>query len=67
MFTVLDALMRHPVPFRDAGRLTTVVVAKEKMFMPTAAPAARLHGRGRGAVRVVLEGAPGSSAAHSRP
>jgi putative ABC transport system permease protein len=26
MFTVLDALMLHPVPFRDAGRLTSVVI-----------------------------------------
>ena len=33
MFTVLDALMLHPVPFRDAERLTSVVVAKEGMFM----------------------------------
>ena len=29
MFTVLDALMLHPVPFRDAARLTSVVVAKD--------------------------------------
>jgi predicted permease len=35
MFTVLDALMLHPVPFRDASRLTTVVVAKDGRFMST--------------------------------
>jgi putative ABC transport system permease protein len=31
MFTVLDALMLHPVPFRDAGRLTNVVIAAGRM------------------------------------
>ena len=40
MFTVLDALMLHPVPFRDAGRLTAVVLAKENMWMPTVPAAA---------------------------
>jgi putative ABC transport system permease protein len=42
MFTVLDALVLHPVPFRDAGRLTGVVVAKENAFM-NSAPAAALR------------------------
>jgi putative ABC transport system permease protein len=42
MFTVLDALVLHPVPFRDAGRLTSVVVAKENAFMNTA-PVATLR------------------------
>lgn len=40
MFTVLDALVLHPVPFRDAARLTSVVVAKEGLFATTAPPAA---------------------------
>ena len=42
MFTVLDALMLHPVPFRDAARLTSVVVAKEGYFA-TSSPAAALR------------------------
>jgi putative ABC transport system permease protein len=68
MFTVLDALMLNPVPFRDAKRLTSVVIAKEKMFMSTAAPAALPALRASGAFAavegaaqapVVLEGSDG--------
>ena len=68
MFTVLDALMLNPVPFRDAKRLTSVVIAKEKMFMPSAVPAALPALRDSGAFAaveaaaqspVVLEGADG--------
>jgi predicted permease len=38
MFTVLDALMLHPVPFRDAQRLTNVVVASGQMFLTSSTP-----------------------------
>jgi predicted permease len=40
MFTVLDALMLHPVPFRDAGRLTAVVITTGRGAYPTVPPAA---------------------------
>jgi predicted permease len=33
MFTVLDALMLHPVPFRDAGRLTSVAIGSGNRVM----------------------------------
>jgi putative ABC transport system permease protein len=48
MFTVLDALVLHPVPFRDAGRLTRVVVATEGFFASTAPPAALRAWQGSG-------------------
>jgi putative ABC transport system permease protein len=35
MFTVLDALVLHPVPFRDAARLTTVVVTRGESYLQT--------------------------------
>ena len=60
MFTVLDALMLHPVPFRDAGRLTAVVVAKEGFFMVTA-PTAALRAWQRSGVFAGVEGAMQSS------
>src|SRR6476620_9421046 len=56
MFTVLDALMLHPVPFRDARRLTSVMVGKEGQFRPTAAPAVLSALRESGAFAAV-EGA----------
>ena len=33
MFTVLDALVLHPVPFHDAARLTTVVVSNGDSYL----------------------------------
>ena len=33
MFTVLDALVLHPVPFHDAANLTTVVVTKGESYL----------------------------------
>jgi putative ABC transport system permease protein len=68
MFTVLDALMLHPVPFRHADRLTAVVLGKENMWMPTSPPAALAAWRESGAFEaveaaaqspVVLEGGAG--------
>jgi putative ABC transport system permease protein len=35
MFTVLDALMLHPVPFRDPDRLTSVVIANGPRYLPS--------------------------------
>ena len=35
MFTVLDALVLHPVPFREASRLTSVVLTNGEGFMST--------------------------------
>ena len=40
MFTVLDALVLHPVPFKDASRLASVMIAKEGGFSPFTAPPA---------------------------
>jgi putative ABC transport system permease protein len=56
MFTVLDALMIRPVPFRDANRLTAVVIAKEKMFLPSA-PATVLPALGASGAFAAVEGA----------
>ena len=42
MFTVLDALMLHPVPFRDASRLTSVVITDGPRFL-TSSPAPALR------------------------
>jgi putative ABC transport system permease protein len=56
MFTVLDALMLHPVPFRDADRLTGVVVAKEGHFA-SLSPAAALRAWQESGVFAGVEGA----------
>jgi putative ABC transport system permease protein len=40
MFTVLDALVLHPVPFHDAGRLTRLVIATEERYLTGSPPAA---------------------------
>ena len=42
MFTVLDALVLHPIPFHDARRLTSVVLATETRYR-TASPVAALR------------------------
>jgi len=60
MFTVLDALMLHPVPFRDAARLTAVVLGKENMWMPTS-PSASLRAWRESGAFAGVEGAAQSS------
>jgi putative ABC transport system permease protein len=44
MFTVLDALMLHPVPFRDAGRLTAVMIGDGRRVLMNASTAAYFRG-----------------------
>jgi putative ABC transport system permease protein len=56
MFTVLDALVLHPVPFRDASRLTSVVFARDNSFMQTVSREALAAWRGSRAFTAV-EGA----------
>jgi putative ABC transport system permease protein len=56
MFTVLDALVLHPVPFHDAARLTRLVITTEKRYLNGSPPAAIRAWRGSGAFAAV-EGA----------
>ncbi|CAN5764453.1 ABC transporter permease [soil metagenome] len=56
MFTVLDALVLHPVPFRDASRLTAVGFAKDNSYLQTASREALAAWRGSRAFAAV-EGA----------
>ena len=56
MFTVLDALVLHPVPFRDPARLTSLVIATEKRYLP-ASPAAAFRAWRDSGVFEAVEGA----------
>jgi putative ABC transport system permease protein len=56
MFTVLDALMLHPVPFRDADRLTGVIVAKDGYFA-VSAPSTALRAWQESGIFAGVEGA----------
>jgi len=44
MFTVLDALMLHPVPFRDASRLTSVLIGSGDRLMMNGSTPAQFRG-----------------------
>lgn len=66
MFTVLDALMLHPVPFRDAGRLTSVALASGRMIMTASTPA-QLHAWRAGAGFARVEGAQQSPVTFETP
>ncbi|HMC78137.1 MAG TPA: FtsX-like permease family protein [Vicinamibacterales bacterium] len=67
MFTVLDALMLHPVPFRDAGRLTSVALASGRMVMMNGSTPAQFHAWRAGAGFARVEGAAQSPVTFETP
>jgi putative ABC transport system permease protein len=67
MFTVLDALMLHPVPFRDAGRLTSVVLSAGRMFMMNGSTPAQFHAWRAAAGFARVEGAQQSPVTFETP
>jgi putative ABC transport system permease protein len=67
MFTVLDALMLHPVPFRDAGRLTSVVLSSGRRFMANGSTPAQFHAWRAGAGFARVEAAAQSPVTFETP
>jgi putative ABC transport system permease protein len=67
MFTVLDALMLHPVPFRDAGRLTSVVLSSGRMMMMNGSTPAQFRAWRAGAGFIRVEGAQQSPVTFETP
>src|SRR6185436_6235902 len=67
MFTVLDALMLHPVPFHDAGRLTSVALSSGRMVMMNGSTPAQFRAWRAGAGFARVEGAQQSPVTFETP